>query len=212
MRPNASISNRKRTLVLASTSPYRVRLMHQLGLDFVQCRCAVDESPLAGEQPRVLVQRLAAEKAKAAAISHPDALIIGADQVGVLDGRLLTKPGTLEVACRQLSQSSGRVVNFHTGVCLLDAAIASVQVDSVPFEVRFRQLSNETIRCYVELEQPLDCAGSFRVEGLGISLFSALRGEDPSALQGLPLIRLCSMLEKAGKPVIDTAAHNQLAR
>lgn len=185
-------------LVLASTSPFRRELLERLGLAFTTASPEVDESSSPGEDPEHLVLRLAEAKARAVAGAHPGALIIGSDQVACIDGRVLGKPGSRERAIAQLTQASGRRVTFYTGLCLLDAASAQAQSECVPFHVHFRDLSRGQIEAYVDREQPYGCAGSFKSEGLGIALFERLEGGDPSALIGLPLIRLVRMLEAAG--------------
>ncbi|ROR32643.1 Maf family protein [Inmirania thermothiophila] len=191
-----------RRIVLASTSPYRRELLARLGLPFATAAPGVDETPRAGEAPAALVARLAEAKARAVAPAFPDALVIGSDQVAVLeDGTLLTKPGGHERARAQLAAASGRTVTFLTGLCLLDAATGAAQTDVVPFRVRFRTLDPERIERYLARERPYDCAGSFRSEGLGIALFRAMEGEDPTALVGLPLIRLVDFLAAAGVAV-----------
>ena len=185
-------------LVLASTSPYRRELLGRLGLPFTTARPEVDESPLAGEDPEVLVRRLAEAKARAVAPVHPDALVIGSDQVAVLDGNVVGKPGAPDAAADQLRRASGRAVRFLTGLCLLDTARDVAEVVVEPFTVHFRALDEGQIARYIERERPFDCAGSFKSEGLGIALFERLEGDDPSALVGLPLIRLVSLLGRAG--------------
>jgi 7-methyl-GTP pyrophosphatase len=192
----------KRRLVLASTSPYRRELLARLGVSFVAEPPGVDEMPLSGEQPSTLVARLAEAKARAVAARHPDALVIGSDQVAVLDGRALGKPGTAAATERQLSSASGRIVEFLTGLCLADTRSGRVQVEVVPYRVRFRTLSGAEIEAYVAREKPFDCAGGFKAEGLGISLFESMEGADPTSLIGLPLIRLCVMLRRAGVDVL----------
>lgn len=187
-----------RPLVLASSSPYRRELLQRLQLPFTCCSPNIDERPLADEAPEVLVQRLAVAKARALRAQFLQHLIIGSDQVAVLDGQILGKPGTAAAAIAQLTAASGRSVTFYTGLCLLDSASGTIQVDCVPFTVHFRSLSPAQISRYIEREQPLDCAGSFKSEGLGISLFRATEGEDATSLIGLPLIRLCDMLSQAG--------------
>lgn len=187
-----------RPLVLASSSPYRRELLQRLQLPFTCCSPNIDERPLADETPEVLVQRLAVAKARALRAQFLQHLIIGSDQVAVLDGQILGKPGTAAAAIAQLTAASGRSVTFYTGLCLLDSASGTIQVDCVPFTVHFRSLSPAQISRYIEREQPLDCAGSFKSEGLGISLFRATEGEDATSLIGLPLIRLCNMLSQAG--------------
>ncbi|MDM7858002.1 Maf family protein [Thiopseudomonas acetoxidans] len=187
-----------RPLVLASSSVYRRELLQRLQLPFTSCSPNIDERPLADETPQMLVQRLAVAKARALRAQFLQHLIIGSDQVAVLDGQILSKPGTAAAAIAQLTAASGRSVTFYTGLCLLDSASGTIEVDCVPFTVHFRTLSPEQVSRYIEREQPLDCAGSFKSEGLGISLFRATEGEDATSLIGLPLIRLCDMLSKAG--------------
>ena len=187
-----------RQIILASTSPFRAELLQRLGLPFSAVAPGCDETPVPGETHHDLVIRLAEAKARSLAEQFPDCLIIGSDQVAELDGEILGKPGSAANARKQLSACSSRQVRFHTGLCLLDTRDDTVQVDKVFFEVVFRPLSEQQIASYVEKEQPLNCAGSFKSEGLGITLFSALRGDDPSALIGLPLIRLCDMLAARG--------------
>jgi septum formation protein len=193
-------------LVLASTSRYRKALLDRLGLAFETMAPEVDESPLPGESPEGLVSRLSRAKAGAVAARLENALVIGSDQLAAVDGEVLGKPGTEENARAQLSRLSGKEVTFLTGLCL--ARAASGNTDSkedfalVETPVRFRQLSPAQIADYVAREQPLDCAGAFKSEGLGIALFERIGGDDPNALIGLPLIALCSMLEEAGLPVL----------
>ncbi|TCT24183.1 Maf family protein [Thiobaca trueperi] len=191
--PSASPS-----LVLASTSPYRRALLERLGLTFATAAPDVDEARRPGEPPQVLVLRLAEAKARAVAASHPDALIIGSDQVACLDDAVLGKPGDRAGAIAQLERASGRTVLFQTGLCLLDARSGRAQTLVEPFRVHFRPLSRARIEGYLDREQPYNCAGSFKSEGLGIALFERLEGEDPNALIGLPLIRLIPLLEAAG--------------
>lgn len=189
-------------LILASTSRYRAMLLERLGLPFRTAAPEVDETPLPGESPPELVARLAGLKAQAGAGSGTQALVIGSDQVAELDGRILGKPGTVERAIAQLTALSGREVVFHTGLCLLDTRDRTRQLTVVDTPVRFRPLTERQIADYVAREQPLDCAGAFKSEGLGIALFEQLGGTDPNALIGLPLIALCTMLERAGLPVL----------
>jgi len=185
-------------LILASTSPYRRTLLERLGLPFATAAPEVDERPHPGESPSDLVQRLAAAKARAVAAHHPDALIIGSDQVACLDDAILGKPGDHTTAIAQLEHASGRCVLFLTGLCVLDARSGQAQILVEPFRVHFRALSRARIEGYLERERPYDCAGSFRSEGLGIALFERLEGDDPNVLIGLPLIRLIPLLEAAG--------------
>lgn len=185
-------------LVLASTSPFRRELLERLGLRFSTASPEVDEARRPNEPAQALVLRLAEAKARAVAGQHPDALIIGSDQVACLDDAILGKPGSRENAIAQLERASGRTVLFQTGLCLLDARNGRAQTIVEPFRVHFRQLSRAQIEGYVDREQPFNCAGSFKSEGLGIALFQRMEGEDPSALIGLPLIRLVPLLEAAG--------------
>lgn len=189
-------------LVLASTSPFRRELLARLGLPFATAAPDVDESALPGEAAERLVVRLAEAKARAVAQAHPDALIIGSDQVAGLGGAMLGKPGTRERAIEQLTRASGRTVVFRTGLCLLDAASGRTQRCCETFKVHFRHLTAAQIEAYVDREQPFGCAGSFKSEGLGIALFERLEGADPNALIGLPLIRLVDMLATEGVKVL----------
>ncbi|MCB1957947.1 MAG: septum formation inhibitor Maf [Rhodocyclaceae bacterium] len=186
------------TLVLASTSVYRKALLERFGLPFVTDRPDVDETPLLGESPPSTAERLAEAKARAVAGRHPDALIIGSDQVAHIGDETFGKPGTEARAIAQLTRMSGETVVFHTALCLLNAATGRVQLRAVPTEVRFRTLTRGEIERYVTVERPLDCAGSAKSEGLGITLLDALRGDDPNALVGLPLIALAQMLRAEG--------------
>lgn len=158
----------------------------------------IDERAVPNEAPEALVQRLAVTKAAAVGRQRSDALVIGSDQVACCDGEILGKPGHREAAIDQLRAFSGRTVVFHTGLCLLNSASERRQVVDETFHVHFRELSDAQIARYVDREQPFDCAGSFKSEGLGIALFSALEGRDPNALIGLPLIALIEMLAKEG--------------
>ena len=189
-------------LVLASSSRYRAELLRKLGLPFETLSPDIDEAPHGAESPEGLVLRLAEEKARAVATRHPGALVIGSDQVAVSEGEILGKPGTEERARAQLGRLAGRAVRFHTGLCLLDAGSGCAQTALVTTVVNFRPLSADEIRDYVAREQPVDCAGSFKSEGLGIALFESIEGPDPNALIGLPLIELCRMLRAAGVPVL----------
>ncbi|NVZ11348.1 septum formation inhibitor Maf [Allochromatium humboldtianum] len=185
-------------LILASTSPYRRALLERLGLPFSTAAPDVDERPHPGESPSELVRRLAEAKARAVAENHPDALIIGSDQVACLDDAILGKPGDHQTAMAQLERASGRCALFQTGLCVLDTRSGQAQTLVEPFRVHFRVLSRARIQGYLERERPYDCAGSFKSEGLGIALFERLEGDDPNALIGLPLIRLIPLLEAAG--------------
>lgn len=187
-----------RQLVLASTSSYRNALLSKLRLPFICAAPEVDETPCPDEPASALVKRLAAAKAQALAPQYPDHLIIGADQVCVLDGKICGKPHNEADARAQLRAASGHSVVFYTGLALFDSREASLQVLCELFSVDFRALNSDEIAAYVRKEQPLDCAGSFKSEGLGIALFDRLSGRDPNTLVGLPLIALVEMLRKAG--------------
>jgi MAF protein len=171
-------------------------------MEFLSVSPDVDESRLADESAEALVLRLAQDKAKAVAESHPDALIIGSDQVATIDGQILGKPGNHERAVKQLMQTSGKRVSFLTGLCLLNSTTGESQAVCEPFYVDFRELTSSQIDSYLRREQPYNCAGSFKSEGLGITLFQRLQGEDPAALIGLPLIRLVDMLKNEGVDIL----------
>ena len=185
-------------LVLASTSSYRQMLLERLSIPFELARPDTDETPLPGEPPASTAERLAAEKARAVAAAWPDALIIGSDQVAYLGDQVFGKPGTESRAVAQLQQMSGQTVVFHTALALLNTRSGRLQTAGIPTRVRFRTLTEAEIRRYVAKEQPLDCAGSAKSEGLGIALLEALSGDDPTALIGLPLIALSRMLRAEG--------------
>lgn len=185
-------------LALASSSPYRRILLERLGIPFEYAAPDVDETPSSGETPEQLTLRLALEKARALAGRFTDHLIIGSDQVLLLDGQAVSKPGSHAAAREQLRRCSSRTVQFTTSLCLLNSRTGKHQLTSEPFQVSFRELDDESIERYLQREQPYDCAGSFKAEGMGISLFSALRGDDPNSLIGLPLIKLCEMLRQEG--------------
>ena len=185
-------------LVLASTSRYRRELLARLGLPFATLAPAVDESPVAGETPPTLALRLACAKARAAQSAYPDALIIGCDQVAAVGAALLSKPGSHENAVRQLQLMRGKPVQFFTALCLLNARTARTQQDVVTITVHMRDVTDAQIERYLAVDQPYDCAGSAKIEGLGIALVARFEGDDPSALIGLPLIRLCAMLRGEG--------------
>ncbi len=185
-------------IVLGSTSPFRRELLTRLGIPFTTASPDVDETALSGEAPQDLVVRLAQAKARAVAAAHPDALIIGSDQVACNDGKILGKPGNRDNALRQLSEASGRRISFYTGLCLLNAETGRSRVICEPFHVHFRVLEPSQIERYLDAEEPYNCAGSFKSEGLGIALFERMEGDDPNSLIGLPLIRLVSMLQEEG--------------
>jgi MAF protein len=185
-------------LLLASSSPYRRELLERLRLPFVCASPDIDESRRPQESAIALVKRLAQEKAMALAARFPDHLIIGSDQVAVLGEQILGKPHTFERALEQLSASSGKSVSFLTGLALYNSQTGHCQVDCVPFTVHMRELSAPRISRYLHAEQPYDCAGSFKAEGLGVSLFRSTEGPDATSLIGLPLIRLVDMLAEQG--------------
>jgi len=186
------------TLILGSTSPFRKELLERFNLPFTVDKPEIDETPLENESPEDYVLRLSLEKAQAVASRHTQAknstLIISSDQCSVLNGAIRGKPGNHENAVQQLTESSEQRVSFLTGLCLYDTNDDSYQLDLIPFHVDFRELSPEEIESYLRAEQPYSCAGSFKSEGLGTTLFKRLQGDDPTALIGLPLIRLSEML------------------
>ena len=183
-------------LILASTSPYRRELLGRLGLPFGTARPEVDEAPRAGEAPDALALRLAVAKARAVAALHPGAAVIGSDQVADFDGRPLGKPGSRAAAIAQLAAMSGRAVAFRTAVAVASGEHVATAMDTTL--VRFRTLATDEIERYVDAERPFDCAGSFKSEGLGITLFEAIEATDPTALVGLPLIATARLLRDAG--------------
>jgi septum formation protein len=187
-----------RPIVLASSSTYRQQALARLGLEFASRSPSIDESRLAGESPESMVQRLAIEKARAVAQQYPDALVIGSDQTAVIDNTTIGKPGTGPAAVRQLQYASGRIVDFLTAVCLLSPAATEPLLHLDQTRVHFRTLTLEEIERYITAESPLNCAGSFKSEGLGITLFEKVENNDPTALVGLPLIGLATLLRQAG--------------
>jgi len=186
------------SILLASTSPFRQALLHKLGLPFITAAPEVDESPQPDETAEALVIRLAVAKAQALAKTYPRHWIIGSDQVCVLDGAIAGKPHTAENARAQLRAASGKAITFYTGLALFHPVSGTLLHCCEPFVVHFRTLTDAEISGYVEKEQPLQCAGSFKSEGLGICLFDRLEGRDPNTLVGLPLIALNEMLQQAG--------------
>ena len=190
-------------LILASTSPYRKALLDRLQVAYDCDSPDIDESPLEGESVENMVARLATLKAKAVASRHNNALIIGSDQSAELDDKPLSKPGDFDNAVRQLRNASGRRIVFQTGLCLLNTHNGNVQTAVIPYTVVFRQLTTDMIESYLKKEQPYNCAGSFKSEGLGIALFEKFEGEDPNALIGLPLIKLTEFLENEGFSILD---------
>ncbi|AVZ80673.1 septum formation inhibitor Maf [Zoogloeaceae bacteirum Par-f-2] len=185
-------------LVLASTSAYRRMLLERFGIPFITDRPDVDETPHPGETPPQTAERLAIAKARAVAATHPEALIIGSDQVAYLGDEIFGKPGTVERAIAQLQRMRGKTVVFHTALAVLNTTSGRLQCQGVATSVRFRMLTDTEIIRYVNKERPLDCAGSAKSEGLGITLLDALSGDDPTALIGLPLIALSRMLRAEG--------------
>ena len=190
-------------LVLASTSPFRKALLDRLQVEYTCDSPDINESALAGETIEQMVTRLACEKARAVTDRHPDALIIGSDQSAVLDGEILTKSGNFDNAVRQLRNASGKRIVFQTGLCLLNSATGESQSACVPYSVEFRELTDAMIENYLKKEEPYNCAGSFKSEGLGITLFRRFEGEDPNALIGLPLIKLTEFLDNEGFSILE---------
>ena len=189
-------------IVLASTSPYRRALLERLRLPFEVKASLVDETPLPGEAARDIALRLAQSKARAVAPSSPAALVIGCDQVAALDGTCLGKPGNHANAVAQLKAMRGKVVLFHTALALFNTGSAVMQTAEVPTAVQFRRYGDDEIERYLELERPYDCTGSAKIEGLGIVLVERVTGDDPSALIGLPLVRLADMLRREGVSLV----------
>ena len=190
-------------LVLGSTSPFRKVILDKLGIDFETASPEVDETALKDESPQQLVERLSVLKAKAVADKYNNALIIGSDQVSVINGEIIGKPHTHENAVKQLQKASGKTVTFYTGLCLYNSSTNQYQSEVVPFKVVFRKLTDSLIENYLQKEQPYNCAGSFKSEALGIILFEKLEGDDPNTLMGLPLIRLVNMLENEKFPIFE---------
>lgn len=187
-------------LILGSTSPFRKELLERLQIDFSCISPDVDETHLESESIEDMVMRLSELKAAAVAeqIKGQDALIIGSDQSAILNGKPLTKPGNFETAVKQLAHASGQSIVFLTGLCLLNTQTGKKQTICEPYTVVFKKLSAQTIERYLKKEEPYNCAGSFKSEGLGIALFEKFEGEDPNSLIGLPLIKLVGMLENEG--------------
>ncbi|NLX16948.1 MAG: septum formation inhibitor Maf [Ramlibacter sp.] len=196
-------------IILASTSPYRRELLQRLRIPFETISPQVDETPFADEQPRQLARRLAEAKARAVAELHPDAVVIGSDQVADLHGKSLGKPLQHDRAVTQLRAMRGQTVVFHTAVAVVCLARQHTEVDVAQVSVTFRDvdtgMSDEEIESYLRLEQPYDCAGSAKSEGLGIALLARIQNDDPTALIGLPMIKTCSMLRAAGVPLLTGA-------
>ena len=191
-----------RPLILGSTSRYRKTLLERLGVPFKTISPQVDETPQPGETPAALATRLALEKAREVASRHPEAVVIGSDQVADLHGRPLGKPGTHERAVAQLRQMRGQTVIFQTAVAVVCRASGFEQSELAPVRVVFRHLGDTEIEHYLRTEQPYDCAGSAKSEGLGIALLECIDNDDPTALVGLPLIRTCRLIRAAGVPLL----------
>jgi septum formation protein len=201
--PAASPMPAPSPLILASTSRYRRELLARLGVPFEVLAPAVDEARLPGESPAAMARRLALAKAAEVAARRPDALVIGSDQTASFDGGdVIGKPGTHERAVEQLRRASGRELVFHTALALVGRSIPFERATVVETRVRFRELTDERIEAYLAREPAYDCAGSAKAEGLGIALIASLDGSDPTALVGLPLIELTTLLEAAGHPVL----------
>lgn len=191
-----------RPLILASSSVYRRSLLQRLGVVFTSVSPDVDETPHPGELPAATALRLALSKAQAVAATNPRALIIGSDQVADLDGAALSKPGNHGNAVRQLQAMRGRRVVFHTALCLLDATSGNHQLENVPTAIQFRDISDTQIERYLRIEQPYDCAGSAKIETLGIALVKKIDSDDPTAIIGLPLMMLVTMLAREGVNIL----------
>ena len=187
-----------KNIVLASSSPYRHALLTRLNLPFQSISPEIDETPLNNESPTELVSRLAYEKAFAIAKNFDNTLVIGSDQVATINNRILTKPGNMENAITQLLACSGNNVTFYTSLCVVDTQNSNHHQIVDTYTVGFRELSIQQIKRYLEIEQPFDCAGSFKAEGMGITLFTHLSGRDPNSLIGLPLIQLTDILLQLG--------------
>ncbi len=200
--PDIAGRSANRALILASTSPYRRELLQRLRLPFEAIAPHVDETPGPAEAPAALARRLALAKANAVAQHHPQAMVIGSDQVADLQGQSLGKPGHHERAVAQLRQMSGRAVVFQTAVAVVCLAQGFAQQALAEVRVQFRELSDEEIEHYLRAEQPYDCAGSAKSEGLGIALLQSIASDDPTALIGLPLIRTCELLRAAGMELL----------
>ena len=190
-------------LVLGSSSPFRKMLLERLMVPFETSNPDIDESALDGETPIELVERLAIEKAKAVTKDHPNSLIIGSDQVALHGSDVVGKPHTHERAVEQLRSASGKKITLYTGLALVNSNTGNIQSEVVPFTVHFKQLSEHIIESYLRKEEPYNCAGSVKSEGLGIALMERFDGDDPNALIGLPLIRLVAMLENEHFPLFD---------
>ena len=189
-------------IILASSSPFRKELLERLNLPFECHSPEVDESMQSGEIAEAYVCRLARQKAQTIANQFPEAVIIGSDQCALLDDQILGKPGDHNNALKQLKAAQGKSVIFHTGLCVMQVSSGFSETDDIQFQVKFRNLNNQQLSHYLEVEQPYQCAGSFKSEGYGAALLDHMQGDDPTALIGLPLIRLVGMLENAGITII----------
>jgi 7-methyl-GTP pyrophosphatase len=190
-------------IILASSSKYRAQLLETIDLSFTPSSPDIDESPTPNESPQALVERLSLAKARALSKTYNNHLIIGSDQVASLNNSIITKPGNHDRAKEQLTACQGNTVCFYTGLCLLNSHTGKHQITTVATEVTFRPLTNQQIENYLNREKPYDCAGSFKCEGLGITLFESINSTDPNALIGLPLIALTSMLKNEGVNPLD---------
>ncbi|MFM8391447.1 MAG: Maf family nucleotide pyrophosphatase [Methylophilaceae bacterium] len=189
-------------LVLASSSIYRKKQLQQLQLNFSVIAPFIDETPLANETPKQTALRLSIEKARSVGLQHSNTLVIGCDQVASFEGKPLGKPLSHENAVKQLRIMQGKEIIFHSGICLFNAVTGNIQSSVVDIQVKFRSLTDQQIENYLMREQPYDCAGSAKSEGLGVALLDYIRGDDPNALIGLPLIQLVTMLEKEGIKIV----------
>ena len=188
-------------IVLASTSPYRRALLARLRIPFEVAAPAIDEAALGNETPDATARRLALTKARTIAARHADAIVIGSDQVADVDGEALSKPGSHDAALAQLERMQGRSIIFHTALAVVHRRQSISEIDSIPTTVKFRQLPRAALEAYLNAEQPYDCAGAAKIEALGIVLVESVASDDPTALIGLPLIRLTSMLAQCGVPL-----------
>ncbi len=186
------------SLILASSSKYRQALLSRLGISFECISPAIDETPLSTEAPAELVKRLSVEKANKIAQIHPEKFVIGSDQIAFFENNIIGKPGSFAQAFKQLSKFSGKSIQFLTGVALINRSEKVCSFECSEVTVKFRTLSEQQIGHYLDVEQPFDCAGSFKVEKLGISLFESIHSDDPTSLEGLPLIKVCSLLKSVG--------------
>jgi len=189
-------------IILASSSPFRKELLDRLHLEYDCISPDVDETLLDNETPDHYVRRLAQLKAQTIADNHPNSVVIGSDQCAVINQNILGKPGNFDNALIQLKSAQGKTAFFHTGLCVLHKQNNFCDVDNILFQVTFRDLNDRQLTRYLKTEEPYNCAGSFKSEAYGISLFASMEGSDPTALMGLPLIRLISMLEAAGVDVV----------